>query len=119
MLILVLIDVFSIIRKIFEYIGEDTIYRNPTYLYDLFGVIFISKKIFIIEDINNDSLTLSCPSDIANILVNINYELLDLKNNKDVSPELISYERNHRVHSTSKPERESRIKYLIKRGLIK
>lgn len=112
-------ETFVIIRNIFELVDENIIYRNPTYLYDLFGVVFLSKNIFTIESVDVNNLCLAPLSDIATILSNIHYEIIDLKINNDVSPELIAYERMHRVHSTAKVERENRIIYLINRGILK
>lgn len=114
-----IVETFMTIKNIFECVGENIIYRNPTYLYDLFGVIFLSKNIFSIEDFDATNLSLASISDIATILSNIHYEILELKSANDSSPELIAYERMHRVHSTAKPERENRIKYLAQRGMLK
>ncbi len=114
-----IIEAFEIVRNIFECVGESIIYTSPTYLYDLFGVIFLSKNIFSIEDFNVSSLSLVSISDIATILSNIHYEIEELNKDNGSSFELIAYERMHRVHATSKIERESRIKYLIQRGLMK
>ena len=114
-----LLDAFSIIDKVFQCANEfNTIWKNPNYLFDLIGVIFVAKNVITLNsDIKQGSLV--GYSEFANILLEIHYELEDFKRNREASSEIIEYEKNHRQHTTGKLEREARILFLIKRGLIR
>lgn len=109
---------FAIIKNIFDNTGESKlIFRNQGYLFDLFGVIFVVNGLFNIDNVRVTELARF--ADAATILVNIHYEIAELKMSKNNNNDLIAYERMHRIHSTAKAEREDRIRYLIMRGLAK
>ena len=85
-------------------------------MYDLIGYYFVSNNII---SLNETAFITVIPSSdtIAEKLNNLHFILEDIKkksfDRSSVAPEIIAYERNHKVHSNSRESREARIKFLI------
>lgn len=118
-----ILNVIETVKKIFEYASEPSfIFRNINYLYDLIGALFVADGTITIPDYNVDGTLLS-HSRISEILLNMHYGLMEIKNTKntarDIDVALVDYEKMHRIHSTDKSNREKRIKFLLDSGMIK
>lgn len=118
---------FEYINNIFIILNNsNSIFYSKTYLYD-----FIASYLIITNNINSDIIKnslLDLESDfdvIVNNVMDLEEELQrytdafkknsSTKVEDEFSKDLIEYERFHRIHSTSKDEREIRVKYLINR----
>ena len=85
-------------------------------MYDLIGYYFVGNNII---QLSENTFTTEIPSSdtIAEKLNNLHFVLEDIKkksfDRSSVAPEIIAYERNHKVHSNSKESREARIEFLM------
>lgn len=111
-----IINAFQFIEDISQYVEDIFVLKNKNYMYDLIGYYFVGNSII---SLGETTFTAVIPSldTIAEKLNYLHFVLEDIKKKSfdrtSVAPEIIDYERNHKVHSNSKESREARIEFLI------
>ena len=109
-------NAFDFINGIYNFIDENIfVFKNKNYLYDLIGYYFVATGVI---QLNSHSIFKLPKADyLANKLIELHYELEKMKgkriNKDELSNQIVTYERNHKVHSNSKEAREERIEFLI------